>query len=209
MTRCKVCGNEVKPTRHTTGKYCSLECWYKSGDAKQGQWISCPICSKQFYPHAGQKYCSKACADLGRRKPRNEYCLNCGKYIEYKPFRKQAKYCSRECASHCIVRRNEIKGQSIGTKRLSTNGYVVIKTEKGWLQEHRFIMEQILGRPLQRGERVHHKNGIRDDNRPENLELWTVEHKDPPGIRKLDQIKDAISKLTAEERRLLFEHFST
>ena len=40
--------------------------------------------------------------------------------------------------------------------------------------EHILVAEDLLGRYLQVGETVHHRNGVRDDNRPENLELWAT-----------------------------------
>lgn len=61
------------------------------------------------------------------------------------------------------------------------------------VREHIIVMEEVLGRYLLPGEEVHHKNGVRSDNRPENLELWNRSH--PSGARIPDQIEWAVTIL--------------
>jgi hypothetical protein len=84
-----------------------------------------------------------------------------------------------------------------GAWRVDQNGYVFRKVVGSYTRrddgsydggtkefQHRVVMEQIIGRRLHPFENVHHVNGIRDDNRPENLELWVTSQ--PSGQRPID-----------------------
>lgn len=105
-------------------------------------------------------------------------CLACKTtFIRRKSSR--TRYCSHSCAAQ----HRPAFIHEVGKKTIDREGYVwiivpeeypgAVRQGHTWrIKEHRMVMAQTLGRVLTRRENVHHRNGDRSDNRPENLELW-------------------------------------
>jgi hypothetical protein len=68
-----------------------------------------------------------------------------------------------------------------------------MRTSKSYVPEHRLVMARKMGRPLLPGEQPHHKNLIRSDNDPDNLELWLTSQ--PSGARVTDLLEWSLGLL--------------
>lgn len=116
-----------------------------------------------------------------RRKIRERECEWCKK--TYLPSgADRVRFCTQDCyrAWRKTVRAPNWAGGRIVDKR---RGYVSLRmpghpgaNEAGRVLEHRWVMEQVIGRPLTSSETVHHINGNPSDNRPENLQIRQGQH---------------------------------
>jgi hypothetical protein len=88
-----------------------------------------------------------------------------------------------------------------GEGTLDPRGYRIITVDGQRYLEHRYVMECHLGRPLWPDEEVHHKNRIRHDNDPSNLELWCTPQ--PRGGRVEDLVAFYVKRYPDEARRVL------
>lgn len=132
------------------------------------------------------------------QKERRWFCrCDCGteKVLHYSGLRDRK---SGSCG--CLkkeLQRARVRERSFGWKGgriTNSSGYVMVldrdnpsSNANGYVLEHRSVMEEHLGRQLLPTETVHHKNGVKDDNRLENLELWSSNHSD--GQRVTDKVK--------------------
>jgi len=158
--------------------------------------VLCKRCLKLFDAKSSKiEFCSFQCRNREKSKrarirrvveqnPNYKYtCDYCSKiFYAYDKKEYKNKYCSNECAHNarkkylnipdCLENSHRKIDKNIGYVRIYAPMHKEANT-RGYVYEHRIIAENIIGRELLPEEVVHHINGIRWDNRPENLKVMT------------------------------------
>ncbi len=148
-----------------------------TGPLKNATAKACKDCGDMFTPESrAQRFCQHCRAKMK--------CILCGaplninhKRVESR--RRKCMNCHLLTATETAARGDRMANWKGGRKKHSA-GYVEVlakghprATSRGYVCEHILVAEKILGRYLKPFEVVHHKNEIKDDNRPENLQVMT------------------------------------
>ncbi len=156
-----------------------------AGRKRTGQDVRCGTCGAEFYvpPNRIERsktlYCSSGCKQVGSRRQETVACAQCGEHFTA-PLRQRRRYCSKQCEA--VARSTTSQGRWHNGKpvRLSASGYPLIYEpdhpkayRDGWVLEHRWLVEQQLGRLLDESEHVHHIDGDRKNNDPSNLQVMS------------------------------------
>lgn len=191
VVTCEGCGKageryRSEVARNKTGRFfLHKECMYEVGaKPRRGTVHACEGCGAEFYRRPGDqaaRFHSKACRTSFESKQRvTLFCEGCGNSFEVikAVADRGRKYHDNKCRYLAQIT-NRVPGQwhNDKPKRYEQNGYVLIwepdrpVTYHGWVFEHRYVMEEHLGRFLTREEEVDHINEVKTDNRLENLRV--------------------------------------
>lgn len=152
---------------------------------------TCIQCKLIFKPSSRHKRCPSCRAINDKAK---SFC-KCGNNKNPKSFICQTCFIKINKGSTSIAWKGGVTRHKAGYLMVRKTDHPRAKSNSGYVFEHILVMEEKIGRYLYTNENVHHINGIKDDNRPENLELWT--RNQPSGQRAKDLLiwaKEIIAK---------------